>query len=411
MMNRKTFIKQAGILGSGVLLAQQSWAGAIGTPNRQEKIGVAVIGCGDRGNGLMHTIRTHMPDKFEVRGICDTLDFRLEAAKAYVAPGTPATNDYRQLLDDPAITAVFIAVPLHDHFRVAKDAWLAGKDVYLEKTMTFLIDEAFDLVDLVRARPKQTFQVGYQYRASPLYGRVKELIEEGALGNVTQVDCRWDRNNDWRRPVPDPVYERQVNWRMYREYSGGLVAELLSHQMDFINWAFDTQPSHLSAFGGIDIYPDGRETYDNVQLSLRYQNEGIIANFGTTLGNGRDGYLFKIKGTKGSISLLTSTGTFYPEPDATAPTKTEIVDGVTGATQIVANEDGGYPILPERTRDGTIYALEEFYNCIHTGATPASNIITGARGAICTALANESLYNPGKTSIWDEAYSRRLDLV
>ncbi len=407
-MNRKAFIKQVGVLGSGVLLSQSSWAGGIITPRRQEKIGVAVIGCGDRGNGLMHTMRTHMPDKFEVRGICDTLDFRLEAAKAYVAPGTRATSDYRELLDDPSITAVFIAVPLHDHFRVAKDAWLAGKHVYLEKTMTFLIDEALELVDLVRARPKQTFQVGYQYRASPLYGRVKELIEEGALGNVTQIDCRWDRNNNWRRPVPSPAYERQVNWRMYREYSGGLVAELLSHQMDFINWAFDTQPSQISGVGGIDIYPDGRETYDNIQLSLRYQKEGIIGNFGTTLGNARDGYLFKIKGTKGTVSLLTSTGTFYPEPDFKEETVKEIVDGVTGATQITANADGGFPILPERTLDGTIYALQEFYDCMQTGAIPSSNINTGAKGAICTALANESLYDNGNVRHWGESFTSRL---
>lgn len=405
-MNRKEFITKAGILGSSMLLAQTSWAGGILTPGRQERIGAAVIGCGDRGKGLMHTLQTHLSDKFEIRGYCDVLDFRLEEAKRYAQPSAKATKDYRAVLDDPAIAAVFIATPLHEHFRVAKDAWLAGKHVYLEKTMTYGMDEAFELVELVNSRPSQTFQVGYQYRASPLYVRVKQLIESDALGQVTQIDCRWDRNNNWRRPVPDPALERQINWRMYREYSGGLVAELLSHQMDFINWAFDTQPDLIAGFGGIDLYPDGRETYDNVQITLRYK-DGMVGNFGTTLGNARDGYLFKIKGTKATISLLTSTGTFYPEPAFKQAAADQIVDGVTGATQIAANDEGGYAILPEPTRDGTIYALEEFHTCIQTGDTPSSNITTGAKGTICMALANESLYT-STLQTWEDSYSDRI---
>lgn len=405
-MNRKTFITQAGLLGSSILLAPSSWAGGILTPGRQERIGVAVIGCGDRGKGLMHTIQTHLADKYEIRGYCDILDFRLQEAKRYANANARATTDYRALLDDNSIAAVFIATPLYEHFRVAKDALLAGKHVYLEKTMTFTTDEALDLADLVNARPTQTFQVGYQYRASPLYARVKQLIEDGTVGQVTQIDCRWDRNNNWRRPVPDPALERQINWRMYREYSGGLVAELLSHQMDFINWAFDTEPQQIAGFGGIDLYSDGRETFDNVQLTLRYK-EGIVGNFGSTLGNARDGYLFKIKGTRGTISLLTSTGIFYPEPAFKNAASGEIVDGVTGATKIDPNADGGYQILPEPTRDGTIYALEEFHHCIQTNATPSSNITTGAKGTICMAMANEALYS-STIQHWKESYSERI---
>lgn len=405
-MNRKDFITQAGVIGSSMLLAQASWAGGILTPGRQERIGIAVIGCGDRGKGLMHTLQTYLADKFEIRGYSDVLDFRLQEAKRYAQSSAKAAADYRSLLDDPSIAAVIIATPLHEHFRVAKDAWLAGKHVYLEKTMTYGLDEAFELVQLVNSRPGQTFQVGYQYRASPLYVRVKQLIESGAVGQVTQIDCRWDRNNNWRRPVPDPALERQINWRMYREYSGGLVAELLSHQMDFINWAFDTQPHQIAGFGGIDLYPDGRQTYDNVQLTLRYK-DGMVGNFGTTLGNARDGYLFKIKGTKATISLLTNTGTFYPEAAFKEAAADQIVDGVTGATQIAANDEGGYAILPEPTRDGTIYALEEFHKCIRTGDTPSSNITTGAKGTICMALANESLYS-STIQTWEDSYSERI---
>jgi predicted dehydrogenase len=151
--------------------------------------------------------------------------------------------------------------------------------------------------------------------------------------------------------VPDTSLERQINWRMYKEYSGGLIAELLSHQIDFINWAFDTHPSEFMATGGIDVFKDGRETYDNVQVMLRYPDQNIVGNFGATCGNSRDGYLFKIKGTKGTVSLLTDQGMFYPEKDLLKEKGT--VDGVTGATKITWEKNGESPILAEPTKDGT----------------------------------------------------------
>src|SRR5690606_14211185 len=194
---------------------------------------------------------------------------------------------------DKDLDAVFIAVPLSAHFSIAKDAIEAGKHVYVEKTMTYSIDEAKQLVRLADQHTKQTVQVGYQYRYSPLYFKVKDMISSGFLGKVSQVDCRWDRNGTWRRAVPEPGLERQINWRMYKEFSGGLAAELLSHQIDFINWAFDTHPDEVYGTGGIDIYPDGRETFDNIQVMFRYKKEGMIGNFGATCGNARDGYLFK----------------------------------------------------------------------------------------------------------------------
>jgi predicted dehydrogenase len=179
------------------------------------------------------------------------------------------------------------------------------------------------------------------------------------------------------------------------------VAELLSHQIDFINWAFDTHPQEFFATGGIDVFKDGRETYDNVQVMLRYPDLGLIGNFGAMCGNAHDGYLFKIKGTLGSISLLTDQGVFYPEKKLLSEKGT--VDGVTGATRIVWNKDGGTPILPEVTRDGTWYAFNDFYQKIQRKELPDSNVFTGARTAISVHLANQALYS-NKVCNWDNSY-------
>lgn len=395
-MLRRSFVKKSTLLGSSMLLAENIFASMTLAP-----INVAMIGCGDRGKGVLSVIKA-MGDKFNIVAFCDILDFRLEEAKKYVPSSAIAIKEYKKILDDKKIDAVFIATPLSEHFKIAKDAVLAGKHVYVEKTMTYNIEQALALRKLVKQYPKQVFQVGYQYRYSPLYFKVKEMIQSGYLGKVSQIDCRWDRNGNWRRPVPNPALEKQINWRMYKEYSGGLAAELLSHQIDFINWAFETQPDEIIGAGGIDIFKDGRETYDNIQATLRYQKASMIGNFGATCGNAHDGYLFKIKGTKGAVNLLPNTGIFYPEKETAK--QLGIVDGVTGATKIVVNTDGGIPILDKPTKDGTIYALEEFYKAITENRTPVSNINTGTQAAICVAMCNEAIYS-SKTQFWKEAYS------
>ena len=333
-MHRRSFVKSSALLGSGLLFGDAVLADVY----RDQIIPVAMIGCGDRGKGVLSVLKS-MPAKYRIAAYCDVLDFRLKETEKYVPANAKAINDYRKVLDDKSIAAVFIATPLSEHFKIAKEAVLAGKHVYVEKTMTYDIPQALELRKLVKQYPNQVFQVGYQYRYSPLYFKVKDMIQSGYLGKVSQIDCRWDRNGTWRRAVPAPDLERKINWRMYKEYSGGLAAELLSHQIDFINWAFETQPDEIMGSGGIDIFKDGRETYDNIQAILRYKEKGMIGNFGATCGNAHDGYLFKIKGTKGSVSLLTNTGLFYPEESTRKDLG--IVDGVTGATKIVVNKDGG----------------------------------------------------------------------
>jgi predicted dehydrogenase len=400
-MSRRRFIKNSSILTGGVLL-QQSFIKAFASGSEAGKINIGIIGCGDRGKGLMQVMQ-ELPDKFKVTAICDVLDFRLkEALKMEGTSQIKTYANYNALLDDKTIDAVAIATPLNAHYGIAAAALKAGKHIYLEKTMTYSIDEATDLVSLKKKYPNQVLQVGHQYRYTPLYFKVKEMIEKGYLGKVTQVDCRWDRNWNWKRTVPDPSLERKINWRMYKEYSGGLPAELLSHQMDFINWAFGTHPDEILGTGGIDYYKDGRETYDNVQVLFRYKQEGMIGNFGATCGNARDGYLFKLKGTKGTVSLLMHEGIFYPEPQTKK--ELETVDGVTGATKITWNKDGGIPILKEPTKDGTWYALKEFYNCITTKQKPVSDVITGATTATCVHLANNAIYN-GVIEKWKPAYN------
>ena len=388
-MKRRNFIRQSGLLTAGLLLHQQMLH-AYSSTNPPKKISVGIIGCGDRGVGLGYVLNS-MPELFQLKALCDVLAFRLEQAKKLDKQNNLRyEKDYRKLLDDKTIDAVIIATPLHNHYEIAAAAIKAGKQVYLEKTMTYDAEQSLALVKLMKEHPKQVLQVGHQYRYTPLYFKVKELIDKGYLGKVTQIDCRWDRNWNWRRAVPQGYTDKQVNWRMYKEYSGGLPAELLSHQVDFINWAFNTHPDEVLGTGGIDYYKDGRETFDNVQTILRYNKEGMIGNFGATCGNEKDGYLFKLKGTKGTIQLLMNDGIFFPEKQTKS--ELETVDGVTGATKIEWNKEGGIPILKEKSKDGSWYALQEFHKTVTENSKPVSNVLTGATTAFCVHLMNQSIY-------------------
>jgi predicted dehydrogenase len=386
-MDRKKFIQNSALLTGGMLLHQQMTK-AFAMDKPAGKIRLGVIGCGQRGQGILH-ILTDLRENYTATALCDTLDFRFdESRKAGQLDAVKTYTGYKQLLDDKQVDAVVIAVPLYLHFEVAKAAFEAGKHIYLEKTMTYSIPQAQELVAIAQQHNKQILQVGHQYRYSPLYYKVRDMIDKGYLGKVVSIDCRWDRNGNWRRPLPDPSLEKQINWRMYKAYSGGLAAELLSHQLDYIHWAFKTRPDTLYATTGIDYWKDGRETGDNLQATLRYERAGMIGNFGAICSNSRDGYLFKLKGNKGMVSLLVDQGIYYPEAEQKKQLQT--VDGVTGATKIEWNKEGGIPIVTGPMKDGTWYALSDFYTCITTGRQPASNIFTGATTAFAVHLINQS---------------------
>ena len=122
---------------------------------------------------------------------------------------------------------------------------------------------------------------------------------------------------------------------------------------------------------------------------MRYNKDNMIGNFGGTCANEREGFTFKIKGSKGTVELLLDEGLFYPEPDTKK--QLETVDGVAGATKIQWNDKGGIPITKEPAEDPTSLAFEDFYNCIIEKKMPVSNVFSGKKSAICAHLANKAL--------------------
>ena len=189
--------------------------------------------------------------------------------------------------------------------------------------------------------------MGLQRRSSVLYQVAMEMVRKGALGKVMFVRANWHRNSNWRRPVPDPKFERLINWRMYKEYSGGLLAELCSHQLDVANWAFGAAPVSVIATGGIDYWKDGREVCDNVQAIYEYP-EGRKFLWSGVLYNEHFQFEEEIMGDLGTLVITLGKGMFYREPVAKVSKAGLKENWWAGATVSNAATQEGIPIFPEQ---------------------------------------------------------------
>ena len=347
---------------------------------------VGVIGTGDRGTGLSYLI--NQIDGIEVTAVSDIIPFRLENGLKHASEGAKGYEDYRKLLEESDVDAVIVSVPYALHDDILKDVISAEKHIYCEKTMIKGENAAVDLVHQIRDyRP--VFQVGHQYHSSRLYMKAVEIIHSGYLGHVESIECQWNRNADWRRPVPDPKWERMINWRMYREYSGGLTAELCSHQIDFCNWVAGETPAKVTGFGGIDYWTDGRATYDHVHIMMQYPS-GLNTKFTSLTTNAYERYQIKVQGKKGTMIINFDGAKIYLENFEEAR-ETGVVDGVSGATSEAWSRGQGAPIDVDQDIDPTKQALIDFRDSVNTGKKPISNVETGANVAILVSMAIEAM--------------------
>lgn len=392
-MNRRSFVVKSGLATAVVASTSPIFGNVFSSKSPLETVNIGVIGTGDRGRGLIPLI--NKIDNFNVVACCDSIPFRLEGGLEKVAGKATAYRDYKKLLENKDIDAVLISTPFSTHSKIAMDALDAGKHVYCEKTMAKGFFGIEHLINAVKSQQK-IFQTGHQYHSSRLYTHVVDLIKGGKIGNITAFDCQWNRHGNWRRSVPSPELERAINWRMYREFSGGLVAELCSHQLDFTNWVLDAVPTSVMGVGGIDYWKDGRETYDNVHLLYTYPN-GVKAKFTCLTSNAMGDYKIKVMGDKGTIILDYVKAWFYPE--GSYKKVTGEVDGVSGAT--VNWEDGkGIPIEVSHSEPSK-QALIDFRSNIVNNSEPASNIISGAKAAACVQMGLDAMHEE-KIVSWNQ---------
>ena len=431
-VHRREFAKTAAAVGVAAAVASQ---GPFVQKSKaaEQVVNYAMIGPGSRGRRLLERHLVHMTHGKCV-ALCDIYEKNLTRALKVFDNEPRSYTDYNEVMAQDDIEAVFITVPLYLHFPVMKAALEAGKHVFCEKSLVFTPEEVHALRDLHEAHPDLTIQVGLQRRYSLLYQRAKALIDAGAIGNITHIQAQWHRNTNWRRKASEE-FEDQFNWRLYRKYSGGLCAELMSHQVDVADWFLDQHPQSVMGVGGLDYWKDGRDIYDNIQLIFEYPG-GQKLQYSSIMTNrhiaGRrvpgDGCRETILGTDGSIELTLipyGDGMLYPDvmkvkmEDQAKQAKTE-ENWVAGATVALdtAEQGDGFPIDPEaidpsqvgfiekelffaktwayqkgilrpsETVDPEYAELSSFLTDVATGNRPRADIEVGLRDSVAVIMAN-----------------------
>ncbi len=308
--SRREFIKK-GLVASSALMAYP-WLKAMANPvavgkSASDKVRIAVIGVGSRGSALLRNLLAIQDShNIEIAAVCDNYEPHFQRAAKLAGSNADAFYDYRNILDMKDLDAVVIATPLHQHAHIAIDAMLAGKQVFCEKAMARHLVNVKQMAD-THYQTGKILQIGHQRMFDPKYIKAIEYVKEDKIGKVTQIRAYWHRNNDWRRPVPKdkPELERKINWRLYQEYSLGLMTELASHQIQVANWVKDLQPASVMGAGSINYWKDGREVYDNVALIYSYE-DGTQFVYDSMTSNRFYGLEEQILGDKGTLELETN---------------------------------------------------------------------------------------------------------
>ena len=431
-VNRRDFVKAGvGVAAAAAVVVRPLRGQTKPGPNSQ--VGYGFIGAGSRGQQLLG----HLSKTAAGRCVAMSDIYRPNLDKGIQTVGGKPEGyyDYKELLARKDVDAVYIAVPLYKHFEVTKAALEAGKHVFCEKSLVFTPEEGHELRELARKYPGRVIQTGLQRRYSQTYQIARQMIEKGMLGRVTHIQAQWHRNSDWRRPAKDKALEEQFNWRLFRKYSGGLTAELASHQIDIADWMFGMTPESVIGVGGKDYWKDERDIYDNIQLIFTYP-KGQKLIYHAISNNAHMPYKGiaevrevgeVIMGDAGTLHTSLDKGTGHgmwfiepnpPKPPGKAAPAKE--NWTAGATVIEGAVSKGFPILPmsefemkdadsflskelkfakrwlynkgilvpEELRDPVAVELEDFLLRVKDGGKPKADLEVGLNDSIAVMLAN-----------------------
>jgi predicted dehydrogenase len=417
-LNRRSFLKSAALAAGPAIISARG---------ANDKINIGWIGVGTRGYAGLDWLHTAAANDVQITNICDTYQGYIARAmdRMQTVWGTkPKTHvDYRDLLADKSVDAVYIMTPEHLHHDMTIAALRAGKHVYIEKPLAHTIEEGWDIVKEWE-KAKKIVQVGTQNRSSMLYKKAKEMIQQGMIGDVHYVRAFWYRNsqaNDpaWRYVIPaeatpqntdwnrflgtapkhawDP--QRYFQWRLYWDYSGGISTDLLVHQTDIVNFMLDkTVPKSCMASGGIYRWTDkndDRDVPDTLSAIYEYGNNFHI-NYSCYFGNDHFGYGEEVFGNEGTIRVMNrqdlefTPETFRGKPPAQVAARK--------AVSLNGKKDFGEV-------DGVQGHFKNFIASIQGKEKPIAPPPVGQQAAISGHMATLSFKNQKKV-IWDEAANK-----
>ena len=373
----------------------------------------------------------------EAVAVCDVDRERVERARQIAGPRARAFSDYRRVLELEEADAVIVATPDHWHALMTVEACEAGKDVYVEKPVSFCVREGRLMVEAAR-RNRRVVQVGIQQRSGTHFQRAVRAVQDGRIGAVHYAQAWTHFHNpspegmghpqdseppegfDWETflgPAPRVPYNRaRRSFRVFHDYAGGEMTNWGPHLVDIVHWAMRVEaPQAVSASGGKLYMKDCRESEDTVQAVFEYP--GFLMQYSVlahnTFGhNGHPGqkpfgsYGVLFHGTLGTLFVDRAGYEIVPQMRQRAEKVSEgfrdAYDDLSGAGIYFTSETA-----PERGTTSVQHMphVRNFLDCMRTRERPAGDIETGHRSTSACLLANIALRTRQRVE-WDAAAER-----
>ncbi len=427
MIDRRDFLKSSALGASAPVVATLS-EDPQSSPSG-ERIGVGLIGCG--GMGQMNLTDFQRNAEVAILAVCDVFRPNAERARQLAGEQAQIHGDYRGVLDRKDIQAVIIATPDHWHPLMTVDACNAGKDVYVEKPVSYCVREGRLMVEAAR-RNRRIVQVGIQQRSGSHFQRAVHAVREGRIGTVHYAQCwnhyqsspagvgnpadadppaglDWD---SWLGPAPKVPYNPvRRNFRLFFDYAGGQLTDWGTHLIDIVLWAMDAKaPLSAAASGGKLFLTDCRDTPDT--LEVIYEFPGFLLRYSTLQHNsyGHNGdpgakpfgsYGILLQGTLGTLFVDRAGYQIIPQmtghSEKISQSFREAFDDLSGMGMY-------YTSAAEGERGTTSLQhfphVRNFLDCVKSRELPRGDIEIGHRSTSTCHLGNIAL-KTGEKILWD----------
>jgi len=420
-VSRRDFLRSGAIGSAGLALGARP---QFVPPS--DRITIGMIGAGARAHGLVESLK-EFPE-VEIVAACDAYAGRLERINSCIGGNVDTMADYREIISRDDIDAVVISSPDHWHYQHSVDSLNAGKHAYIEKPLTYSIEEGADIIEAQRSN-QLAVQVGSPGPNSILIQKARQMIEDGKLGQVTMIRASTNRNTAsgaWIYPIPPDASpqtvdwdlflgsapkrpyspERFFRWRCYKDYSGGLSTDLYVHTCTTINYLMSSAiPERVIAMGDLYRWINSRDVPDTINASLKY-SDGFMVNLSGTFNNqgGNSGGM-RILGTEGSI-VFGGGLRFIPERAnesnswITESWPKDLADAYIADPEIRHEEIpssrtpatvAGEEVYHAEGRDSMSIHIQEWLDSIRSGNPTKEDAEVGHHAATCAHMINTSI--------------------